>query len=45
MPEAVSLLRSVFDRRPEGRGLLFSGIPTPAARRHALEGLPPALFV
>jgi hypothetical protein len=44
-PEAARLLKSVLARRPEGRGLLFSGIPHTAARRHALEGLPPALFV
>ena len=44
-PEAAGLLLSVLGRRPEGRGLAFSGIPTPAVRRHAREGVPPALFV
>jgi len=44
-PEAAGLLKSVLARRPEGRGLVFSGIPLPAVRRHAREGLPPAIFV
>lgn len=44
-PEAAPLLKSVVARRPEGRALRFSGIPQPVARRHAREGLPPALFV
>lgn len=44
-PEAAPLLRRVVERRPDGRGLRFSGIPQPVARRHAREGLPPAIFV
>lgn len=44
-PEAVRLLMSVLARRPQGRGLLFSGIPHTAARRHAQSGLPSAIFV
>jgi hypothetical protein len=44
-PEAAGWLKTVLARRPAGRGLLFSGIPQPAARRHARAGLPPAIFV